>query len=56
LCFSNTSCTGFTYGPSVGCYQYTTALTSDMLTQTASANTYIPGTPVLTKYAGNYYD
>lgn len=55
LCFSNTSCTGFTYGPGIGCNQYTTILTTDMLTATVTANTYLPGAPVLTPYAGAYY-
>ena len=54
LCFSNTSCTGFTYGPG-SCTQYTTVLTTDMLTATTTANTYLPGAPVLTPYAGAYY-
>lgn len=55
LCFSNTSCTGFTYGPGIGCNQYTAALTTDMLTATVTANTYLPGAPVLTPYSGAYY-
>jgi hypothetical protein len=55
LCFSNTSCTGFTYGVGMGCNQFTTALTTDMLTMTVTANTYLPGAPVLTPYAGTYY-
>ena len=55
LCFSNTSCTGFMYGPDIGCNQFTAALTTDMLTATISANTYLPGAPVLTPYAGSYY-
>jgi len=55
LCFSNTSCTGFTYGPGIGCNQYTTVLTTDMLTETMTANTYLPGTPVLTPYTSAYY-
>jgi len=56
LCFSNTSCTGFTYGSGIGCNQFTTALTTDMLTTDMSANTYLPGTPILTEYTGKYYD
>jgi hypothetical protein len=54
LCFSNTSCTGFTYGPG-SCTQYTAVLTTDMLTETVSANTYLPGTPTLTPYTSAYY-
>ena len=54
-CFSNVSCTGFSYAPQ-NCVQYTTALTTDMLTGTdPTSNTYLPGTPALTAYTGSYF-
>ena len=54
-CFSNVTCTGFSYAPQQ-CLQYTTALTTDMLTlASATSNTYLPGTPALTAYTGSYF-
>jgi hypothetical protein len=54
-CFSNVTCTGFSYAPQQ-CLQYTTALTTDMLTlDSATSNTYLPGTPKLTAYTGTYF-
>ena len=54
-CFSNVSCTGFSYAPQQ-CLQYTAALTTDMLTlASATSNTYLPGTPALTAYTGSYF-
>ena len=53
-CFSNVTCTGFSYAPQQ-CLQYTTALTTDMLTLTsATSNTYLPGAPKLTAYNESY--
>jgi hypothetical protein len=56
-CYSNTTCSGFTFSSSSGCIPYTiTPFTKDFLTQTsATSNTYIPGTPVLTPYTSSYY-
>jgi hypothetical protein len=54
-CFSNVTCTGFSYAPQQ-CLQYTTALTTDMLTLvSATSNTYLPGTPKLTSYTSSYF-
>lgn len=54
-CFSNVTCTGFSYAPQQ-CLQYTTALTTDMLTlASATSNTYLPGAPKLTAYTGSYF-
>jgi hypothetical protein len=54
-CFSNVTCTGFSYAPQQ-CLQYTAALTTDMLTlASATSNTYLPGTPSLTAYTGSYF-
>lgn len=54
-CFSNVTCTGFSYAP-LQCLQYTTALTKDMLTlASTTSNTYIPGAPKLTAYTGSYF-
>lgn len=53
-CFSNVTCTGFSYAPQQ-CLQYTTALTTDMLTlASATSNTYLPGAPILTSYTESY--
>jgi hypothetical protein len=53
-CFSNVTCTGFSYAPQQ-CLQYTTALTTDMLTLvSATSNTYIPGAPKLKAYTSSY--
>ena len=53
-CFSNVTCTGFSYAPQQ-CLQYTTELTTDMLTLvSATSNTYLPGAPVLTAYTTSY--
>lgn len=54
-CFSNVTCTGFSYAPQQ-CLQYTTALTTDMLTLTsATSNTYLSGAPKLTAYSSSYF-
>ena len=54
-CFSNVTCTGFSYAPQQ-CLQYTTALTTDMLTlASATSNTYLPGAPKLTAYTASYF-
>jgi hypothetical protein len=55
-CFSNVSCTGFSYGPGQ-CVEYTTIpFKTDMLTQaSATSNTYIPGAPKATAYTDTYY-
>lgn len=54
-CFSNVTCTGFSYAPQQ-CLQYTTALTTDMLTlDSATSNTYLPGDPNLTAYTASYF-
>lgn len=54
-CFSNVSCTGFSYAPQQ-CLQYTTALSTDMLTlASTTSNTYLPGTPKLTAYSVSYF-
>lgn len=53
-CFSNVTCTGFSYAP-LQCLQYTTELTVDMLTLTSTtSNTYLPGAPKLTAYSESY--
>jgi len=53
-CFSNVTCTGFSYAPQQ-CLQYTTALTTEMLTlASATSNTYLPGAPILTSYTTSY--
>lgn len=54
-CFSNVTCTGFSYAPQQ-CLQYTTALTTDMLTgDSPTSNTYLPGAPKLTPYTESYF-
>ena len=54
-CFSNVTCTGFSYAPQQ-CLQYTATLTTDMLTLvSATSNTYLPGTPTLKAYTGSYF-
>jgi hypothetical protein len=54
-CFSNVTCTGFSYAPQQ-CLQYTATLTKDMLTLvSATSNTYLPGAPKLTAYTSSYF-